>query len=88
MLNALSSTFTWHGKFLLAGGNDIDVDWAIVCSNGLPIEYFQFRKLPRSKRQKILEIAKLVAKNKFSESIETMALAIGYGLTGKKPQIN
>jgi hypothetical protein len=59
-----------YGGFFLAGGGDvidIDVQWAYICSNGLQIDLEFFYTLPKSKRDKYLEIAKVIEKKKLDE---------------------
>jgi len=52
--------------------------WAYLSSVGLHIDYFKYRQLPKSRREKLKEIAQVVEKTK----IELMA-AMSFGSSVK-----
>ena len=65
--------------FLLARRTDVDIEWAYICSVGLHFDYFKFRKLPKSRRDKLVEIASEVEK----KNLEIQAALATGGLATK-----
>ena len=64
MWSSIYSTHHNIAHFFLTGSSDIDIDWALISSSGLIIDYFKFRLLPASRRKKLLELAKTIAQEK------------------------
>lgn len=74
MPKGLFGILIFYWDFFIPGGNDIDISWAIVQSAGLKIDYLLFRKFPKSKVEKFVELAGILHK----ENIEISSkLGIG-----------
>lgn len=56
----------------------MDDEWGYISLMGLSIDYFKFRLLPFSRRTRILNIAKMVEKNKakMAEAIGPLSLLL------------
>ena len=65
-----------YAQFFLAWGDDLEWDWAYLSSQNLHVDYFKYRLLPKSKRDKFKKIAETFQEEKIKliEKVGPLAL--------------
>jgi len=52
------------------------MEWAYVNSTGLKIDYFGYYKLPKSKRKKIVDVAKIIDEHQLERAATFSSLSV------------